>query len=85
MPLLADAPEVQGNINVARTPQSGLPGQYRPACARLLAPVAADISVRDADAGERAGYGTFNDGEIPGVDPWAKLKPVGLSGVMIQI
>ena len=81
VPLLADAPEVQGNINVRANPTNpDCPANTAPRAPGYLRLLQLDISVRDADAGETGWvFGTFiYDGRIPGVDPWAKLKPVGL-------
>lgn len=81
VPLLAGAPEVQGNINERIDPTDpDCPANTEPRAPATLRLLQLDVAVRDARAAETGWvFGTFvYDGRLSGADPWAKLKPVGV-------
>lgn len=87
-PRLAGAPEVEANIHVDAHPEDstcapsvGAGGRASARTPRLLRLLQFDVAVREERASYKTGwvYGSFvYDGRLPGADPWAKLKPVGL-------
>lgn len=81
VPLLAGAPEVQGNINVRANPaDANCPANTEARAPGTLRLLQLDVAVRDARATVTGWvFGTFvYDGRHVGADPWAKLMPVGL-------
>lgn len=84
--LLTGAPTVDANIHAFDPASEDCPnptenGQPTPRSAARLSLLQLDIAVRDPRADEFTGwvFGTFvYDGTLPGDDPWAKLRPVGL-------
>jgi hypothetical protein len=81
VPMLAGASEALANINLRPNPfDTDCPANTVPRAPGTLRLLQLDVAVRDARATETGWvFGTFvYDGRLPGTDPWAKLKPVGL-------